>query len=145
MSPTDRAALVAAGLLATWTNLAINLVIWGGLFLTRAVPLAPLNYWLSLWPVLVDIVILMATMALTRQQMHTAASQTAVLDALHVLVVRQQTTDAHMEELLAHMHDLDRGDALDLDEVLAFVRSLGPVRRDLDRLLAAHHLEVPHG
>lgn len=136
---SDRAALWVAAILATWVNLAINILVWEGAYAWRhalGLPLAAINYQLSVWPVLVDIVILMATLALTRAQMRASDRQSAVTDSIATLAEGLQL-------VLTTMQRLDQGDAQDLDELVAFIRALGPVRRDLDRLLAAHGLP-PH-
>lgn len=138
----DRAALWVAGLLATWANLGLNLVVWEGWPLLRHVlhlPLSTINYQLSVWPVLVDIVILMATMAITRQQFQASDGQTAMLEALHLILQHQEDRDGQIATLLDHMHTLEKADAQDLDQVVAFVSSIGPdFPAQLAAMLANH-------
>ena len=138
----DRAALWVAGLLATWINLTLNLVVWEGWPLLRhamGMPLSAINYQLSVWPVLVDIIILMATMAITRQQLRASDGQTAMLEALHLILQHQEDRDGQIATLLDHMHTLEKGDAQDLDQVVAFVSSIGPdFPAQLAAMLANH-------
>jgi hypothetical protein len=126
---SDRAALWTVGLLATWGNWFLNLVVWEGLYFAHVVPLDALNYQLSVWPVLVDVLILMATMILTRQQLRQSDTQNRMIQALveivqglHALTRSEAERDARMERLLEHLDALTRSDAKDLDEILAWVR-----------------------
>lgn len=114
MQRGDRAALGVATLLATWVMVAVNVVVWEGVPLVRHLlgwHMAQINYQLSVWPVLVDLVILMATMTLTRQQMRQADAQAVMLEALH--------------RILETMQQYDRADSQDLDAVVAFISQIG--------------------
>lgn len=114
MRRADKAALWTAAALASWSAVALNLIVWEGLPLIRhwaGWHMSQINYQLSTWPVLVDLVILMATMALTRQQMRQSDAQATMLEALH--------------RILETMQQYDRADSQDLDAVVAFIDQIG--------------------
>ncbi len=107
----DRATLGVVAWLATWGNLAVQLVVWEGLYLlytARNWNLQGLNYQLSVWPVIVDIIILMATMVLTYRQIASSERQERTLDAIYVLargmdaLLRQgEARDRQIADLMA--------------------------------------------
>ncbi|MCL6563384.1 MAG: hypothetical protein K6U87_10285 [Firmicutes bacterium] len=125
----DRAGLWVVGLLATWTNFFLQIAVWEGAYFSHRIPLDALNYQLSVWPVLVDILILQASLLLTRQQIRSAETQTQMLQALttiaeglHASLQAEAERDARVERLLQALMALSQADAKDLDAILAWVR-----------------------
>jgi len=151
----ERVTLFVVDLLATWTNLFSNLFVWTGLYLWYDA-----NRWdqggivwaLSEWPVLVDILILSATMVLTRRQISSAERQTRLIETVSELtegithslsqmwqqikdlgsILRRHTAalnsltkaTGRLEAEIAEMRRFDAADARDLDAILAKVESL---------------------
>lgn len=113
----ERAALWVVGILATWINLGVNFAVWEFLYLFRHViglHLTLINYELSVWPVLIDIVILMSTVIWTRQQMHGAALQAQSLrnqeDMMRAMLAIAESIHAQVEEIGDDVEDIREGE-----------------------------------
>lgn len=132
MSRSDRAALFVAALLGTWVNLILNLIVWGGLYLFHLIPYDAETFWLSLWPILVDIAILMATMALTRQQLKQQEALEVALQALHLLMQDQKAGDERHEEVLLQIQGIGKHNAKDIDDIREDVHA---VQRQMVRII----------
>ena len=109
----EKAALWVVGILATWVNLAANLVVWELLYVVRhaiGLHLDLINYELSVWPVLIDIVILMSTVIWTRQQMHGADLQAQSLrnqeDMMRAMLAIAESIHAQVEDIGEDMDDM---------------------------------------
>jgi len=91
MSRGDRAAMLTVAMLGTWAAVGVNVVVWVGLWVTGVVPFNTLTFWLSLWPVLIDLVILMATLVQAR-------AMAKALEALDELVRQGQQEHAEIRD-----------------------------------------------
>lgn len=128
----ERATMFVVRKLGTWSNVWAQLVVWTSLYLiyeAHGWRLDGINYALSEWPVLVDMLILSATLVLTDQQITSADRQNRMIDAVSGLtegitasLAKVAADTAALTREVAEMRKYARLDAQDIDEILVFVR-----------------------
>ncbi|WDL98115.1 hypothetical protein [Alicyclobacillus sp. ALC3] len=106
--------LVVVMVLATWACVGFNFVVWEGLYFFRHllhIHEASIDYQLSVWPVMIDLVILMATVMWTYEQLELQRGQSTMLeavkvqtDAVHRLHKQGVQRDAKLERLMQQVY-----------------------------------------